>query len=77
MHLAVACDTPVVALFGPTDETRVGPGTERSRVLRADVDCSVCYRRDCPRRCIDAIGVDEVVVALESLAVDTKVCTEG
>jgi hypothetical protein len=40
-------------------------------VLRADVDCSVCYRRECPRRCIDAIRVDAVSTALESLYIRT------
>ncbi len=69
MHLAVACDTPVVALFGPTAESRVGPRTGRAAVLRADVDCRVCYQRDCPRRCIDAITVSDVLGALASLGV--------
>ena len=67
MHLAVACDTPVVALFGPTAESRVGPRGARAAVLRPDVDCRVCYRRDCPRRCIDAIGAEQVLSALRSL----------
>jgi ADP-heptose:LPS heptosyltransferase len=67
MHVAVACDTPVVALFGPTAESRVGPQSEKSVVLRADVGCEVCYRRDCRRRCIDAIAAYDVVTAIERL----------
>lgn len=69
MHLAVACETPVVALFGPTAESRVGPKGERCICLRADAGCDVCYRRDCRRRCIDAIEPGEVIRALESLGV--------
>ncbi len=67
MHLAVACQTPVVALFGPTDETRVGPVGPLSRVLRGDDGCSRCYRRDCPRRCIDAITPAQVISALSAM----------
>lgn len=68
MHLAVACETPVVALFGPTDERRVGPRSDDSVVLRADVDCRRCYQRACPRRCIDAISEQDVLAALASLS---------
>lgn len=68
MHLAWACRTPVVALFGPTAESRVAPTDGPRAVLRADVDCRICYRRRCPRRCIDAIGVHEVLDALARIA---------
>ncbi len=68
MHLAVACGTPVVALFGPTDERRVGPRADNAIVLRANVDCGRCYQRACARRCIDAIGEPDVLAALERLA---------
>jgi ADP-heptose:LPS heptosyltransferase len=34
MHLASAVDTPVVALFGPSDPARYGPTSSRQRVLR-------------------------------------------
>lgn len=71
MHLAAACKTPVVALFGPTAESRVAPDGENAAILRADNGCAVCYRRDCPRRCIDAIGEDEVIDALLRLGVLT------
>jgi ADP-heptose:LPS heptosyltransferase len=69
MHLAVACGTPVVALFGPTAESRVGPRSERCVLLRAGNGCDVCYRRECPRRCIDGIEARDVLQALESLEV--------
>lgn len=47
MHLAVAVGTPVVALFGPTDPGYTGPQGEGHVVLRAGVNCSPCFRRDC------------------------------
>lgn len=66
MHVAGACATPVVALFGPTDESRVGPRGSPSRILRAP-DCLRCDRANCPRRCLDRIAVDEVVTAVADL----------
>jgi len=45
MHLAAAIGTPLITLFGPTDEHRVGPvGDAESVILRAD-DCNRCDSR--------------------------------
>ncbi len=72
MHLAVACNTPVIALFGPTSESRVGPGSEDAVILRAGVNCERCYRRDCRRRCIDDIAVSSVLDQIKRfLSVDS------
>ena len=61
MHLASAMNTPLVALFGPTDENRVGPLSDNATVVRADVGCEKCYRRDhCDKACIRAITVEQV-----------------
>ena len=61
MHLAVACGTPVVALFGPTDESKVGPTSPNDRVLRNnEVDCNRCYKRNCERQCINSISPQKV-----------------
>jgi ADP-heptose:LPS heptosyltransferase len=60
MHVAVACGTPVVALFGPTREERVGPRDGKSVVLRAP-GCLRCDRPNCRRGCLGRIGVEEVV----------------
>jgi len=65
MHVAAALGTPVVALFGPTDERATRPiGT--SAVLTADVFCRPCHLRDCPidHRCMKRISVDAVMAAI-------------
>ena len=67
MHLAVACRTPVVALFGPTDETRVGPSGSNHEILRGKPDCTRCYDRNCERRCIDGITASQVSKAIQRL----------
>lgn len=50
MHLAAAVGTPVVALFGPTAPWRTGPYGEGHVVLRQDLTCSPCFKRECGTR---------------------------
>ncbi len=65
MHVASALDRPLVALFGPTNEALVGPRSPTSFVLRADVGCQRCYRRQlCKQNCINAISVRSVINAI-------------
>ena len=65
MHLAAAAGTPVVALFGPTAPWRTGPFGAGHRILRAEVDCSPCLKKQCERghACMEQITVDQVVQA--------------
>ena len=62
MHLASALRVPVIALFGPTDEARLGPVGERAVVLRAHEQCRHCPRRSrCRRRCVGEIRWQKVL----------------
>jgi len=71
MHLASAMQTPLVALFGPSDPRRYGPTSRRQRVLRVDLWCSPCGQVRLPParcrghvpECMDGIQVDRVVQA--------------
>ena len=66
MHIASAFHTPLVALFGPTDEGRIGPVGRYSSVLRADALCRRCYRRNrCTRSCISHISPDTVFAEMQ------------
>lgn len=58
VHLAGAYNIPVIALFGPTDENRVGPVSEYSVVIRAkDISCKKCYNMNCSKKyCMDNIS---------------------
>ena len=68
MHVASAFDRPLVSLFGPTNEDLVGPRNKSARIIRADMDCQRCYRRQsCPRACIGRITIDEVRSAIQSV----------
>lgn len=66
MHLAAALNTPVIALFGPTDPKRNGPYGTRHTVLTVSHSCQRCWRRQCPegRDCLADIDVDTVFQAV-------------
>lgn len=65
MHVAGAVKTPVVALFGPTDERKTGPLGLRDQVVRV-TGCDRCDRPSCPRRCLARLDHTEVVRAIRS-----------
>ncbi len=71
MHIGAAVDTPVVALFGPTAPWRTGPYGAGHQVLRSNLPCSPCFKRECPRshnkECMDTISVAQVVDATMQL----------
>lgn len=66
MHVAAACKTPLVAVFGSTDAVATGPFASRAEVVSKNLPCSPCLKAHCPRKdfaCMLEIGVDEVFAA--------------
>ena len=67
-HLAAAVDTPVVAIFGPTDPIRYAPLTRHGEVVHADLWCRPCGRvRRPPKRCTH--GTPDCLTGVETGAV--------
>ncbi len=69
MHLAAAVGTPIVALFGPTNEYETAPLTRQGRqaaVLTHRVWCRPCMLRECPidHRCMKGLTPERVYDAL-------------
>ena len=65
MHIAAAVGTPTVALFGPTDPRRTGPYGEGHTVIRKNLPCSPCFRKECDTmKCMRDISVEEVFEAV-------------
>jgi len=66
MHIASALGTPLVALFGSTNDIATGP-YNGGTIINKRVECSPCYKRVCPIdfRCMKRIEVDEVYNAIE------------
>lgn len=68
LHIALAHDVAVIAIFGPTVESEIdlfGLG----RKVVTNIDCAPCYRPSCDRspNCMDAISVEEVLEAALSV----------
>jgi len=65
MHVAAALKTPLVAIFGSTNEIKTGPYASGT-IIHKHVACSPCYKRKCPIdfRCMKSITVDDVFNAI-------------
>ena len=73
MHLAVALETPVVSIFGPTNPVHIGPYGRPEAVVRLDLPCSPCnYRRlrQCPygHKCMEQLTAEMVIDRIDTLA---------
>ncbi len=72
MHMAVAVNTPVVAIYGPTDISRTAPLGDPHTIVRHALPCSPCYGlegeerlRACPHHdCLTTIVPQEVLAAV-------------
>jgi heptosyltransferase I len=61
LHVAVALSKPVVAIYGPTAPGFVGPYGQLANVLRHDVECHPCRRRECGHHsCMKGVSVELV-----------------
>jgi lipopolysaccharide heptosyltransferase II len=79
--LVVVCDTgilqlasylniPIVGLFGPSDEHRYGPWSDRFRIVTASVSCRPCCRPDCrfhTNECMKEISLNQVLDSIDEL----------
>ncbi len=75
MHIAAAVETPVVALFGPTDAGRTGPYGSRHLVLSNPVACRPCLSRRCdhaiPLECLSGVTPEQVERAVRQQLIRT------
>ena len=65
MHTGCAFQKPLVAIFGPTSEIRVGPIAKNSETIRVEnLECAVCYKRkNCPNNHICIENLDSDIIA--------------
>ncbi len=74
-HLAAAVNTPVLAIFGPSDYRKTGPfptPDNTVRIVSAGLDCSPCSLTDrikeCPlNRCMHDLAATEILHNLNTL----------
>jgi heptosyltransferase-2 len=71
LHVAAAAGVPSVVLFGSTDPGWTAPPVSGADVVRAELECSPCFRRACPHgsyACLYGISARQVRSALRRVA---------
>ena len=70
LHLASYMDSPVVAIFGPTNDAKYGPWSDRSAVVKKEIFCRPCEKAQCrfgTLDCLRMIKVEDVLRQVNDL----------
>lgn len=70
MHVAAGLHRPVVAIYGSSDPNFTPPLTDNSAILTLNLDCSPCFKRECPLshlKCLQDLKTNRVIAAVTQL----------
>jgi heptosyltransferase-2 len=70
MHVAAAVGCKLVALYGSSTPDYTPPLSDRAHVIWLGLECSPCFKRECPYghyNCLNNISVDAVIAALNKV----------
>ena len=75
MHIAAALSRPLVAVYGSTTAKHTPPMNKNSKTLWLGLECSPCFKRECPLEhmdCMKKLGPEMVLEALGHLTGEQK-----
>ena len=70
MHIAAALQKPLIAVYGSTDPSHTPPLSANHRIARLGLECSPCFKRECPLQhldCLNQLAPQQVIELVESL----------
>jgi heptosyltransferase-1 len=72
MHVAASIDSlKTIALFGPTDPNLTGPVGKNFTVLRDNLICIPCFKKECPLNKVDDKNLTECVLCMKRITPDS------
>jgi len=67
MHVAASLQRPLIALYGSSDPGFTPPLNQQAHILRLGLECSPCFKRECPLGHLDCLNKLEPQQVLEIL----------
>ena len=80
MHIAAALNRPLVAVYGSTSASHTPPMNPDSITLSLELECSPCFKRECPlghMNCMNQLLPERVLAALGQVGVSISARTSS